>query len=197
MLLAGCQTGEPNMIQMARLSPDDDGPARLNWRVDRAVFVPDSRGQYRLLATSQSAPDTPITQSLFVRVLWQIQPTRTGSDPTALNAVIGYLVRKDQANGDPALLYYEGTGNVMVDETGWMGMGHTGTRFTIRHAFLRLTRSNCSQSLDPLGTIDIAGVLLASADPDGGETIDETLRQIGSLGPPGEALPPSTRPNDQ
>jgi hypothetical protein len=191
-LLAGCQQQMPgNVIELTRQS-SEDGPARLHWQASRVLFVPNSRGQVRLLAEHETpATSQPVRQWLTVRVLWEVNPTQSGTDPSALNAVIGYLVRTDPQSGPSAMLYYEGSGNVLTEQGGWWT---GGTEFTIRHAFLRLSRSNRTRSVDPLGTVEVSGRLVAGADADAASAIESVEQMVGELPPPADD-PPATMPD--
>ncbi|MDD4888583.1 MAG: hypothetical protein PHU85_01540 [Phycisphaerae bacterium] len=184
---------EHDVVHLTReLTYDSDlaTPTNFHWNARGAWFTADPRGKYDLIV---EAPPTntkqPIHQWLYVRVIWDIYPPASGSDPTAVNAHVGYLVQTEAPGAAKKSLYYEGMGNVYVDRPGWLGGKH---RFQIRHTTLRLTRSNRDKSVDPFGLVSIEADIAAGADPQSAERIAPIARTIESLPPPADAPPRAT-----
>jgi hypothetical protein len=208
-----------NFVCLTRQSDDLTGPKQIYWRAARTVYLTDARGKTQLLAESAPAPAdravgpagkagatqpagggragsggfgsaggaaSVVEQTLYVRLIWSIDPTLTGTDPSAINAHIGYLVRDNTTHPDRAAFYYEGTGNVYVDQPRSMG---GQMRFVVRHALLRLTRSNRDRIVDPLGTIELTGEIAAGADPQATEQFRRIAAIIDALPPAGSPPP--------
>jgi hypothetical protein len=198
MLLAGCGGMQTNVVQLTReLNYDSDltTPVNFHWDVKTACFTSDSRGKQELLVEAPAVNAAkPVYQWLYVRVVWDIHPSASGSDPTAVNAYIGYLVQTEPGRPNGKTLYYEGMGNVYTDRPNWLGGRR---RFTIRHAALKLTRSNRDESVDPFGRVWIDASIAAGVDPDAGERIAPIARLIDTLPPPSPAPPkPTTTTQD-
>jgi hypothetical protein len=173
--------------------PPPTAPVRFHWLVRRAVHTNDPRGQYKMLAESPAVrSDRPIRQVLCVQIIWQISPFHTGTDETAMNAHIGYLIQTDPGKPGGATLYYEGMGNVYTDTSAWQwGV----RRFQIRHAILRLTRSDRDRPTDPFGVIGLEADLSAGPDPEADKEIQQTLGLIEALRPPLSGPAPTTLPS--
>ena len=215
--LAGCQTESPrNQVCLTRQSDDLTGPKRICWIAAQTVYLTDARGKTQLLAessparldrpspTSASRPDNSnrlnsqgggVEQTLYVRLIWAINPTQSGTDPSAMNAHVGYLVRGNTTQPDRAGLYYEGMGNMYVEQPGAMG---GKMKFIVRHALLRLTRSNRDRIIDPLGVVELTAEIDAGADPQAGDQIGRVVEVIDRLPPTGQATsppPPTPEPD--
>jgi hypothetical protein len=218
--LAGCQNQAPsNQVCLTRQSDDLTGPKRICWIAAQTVYLTDARGKTQLLAessparldrpagpgspgssTSASRPDNSnrlnsqvagVEQTLYVRLIWAINPTQSGTDPSAMNAHVGYLVRGSTTQPDRAGLYYEGMGNMYAEQPGAMG---GKMKFFVRHAILRLTRSNRDRIIDPLGVVELTAEIDAGADPQAGEQIGRVVEVIDRLPPTGQFTPPPPTP---
>lgn len=133
----------------------------------KAQFSRISGGEYNVVLTDgvtatdskptgplASAATDPLTQTVYIRVLWKPMTGIKPDAPSATNAVIDWRVKSnDPAQAD--YLHYRGAGFVAVYDSG------ETTRFVIRGARVELTSSN-GRLQDPLGSSSISGSFIAT-----------------------------------
>lgn len=187
-VLAGCGPRPDGIVRLTRMDSAAVGPGVVQFAAARMVFATDASGRYDILveAVPEKSPSV-LRQWLCIRVLWPINATRNGTDPTALNAHVGYLLQADQGTPAACTLFYEGTGNVYVDKPMWMGGQR---RFLLRQAILKLSKSDRAQPADPLGPVRVDAALAGAADPDATAAIEPIAKIIDSLIAPAPATQP-------
>jgi hypothetical protein len=164
----------------------------------KAIFARVDGGEYNVVLSSaathahsdssgpiESAPSDPLTQTVFIRILWKPLTGIRLDAPSTTNAVIDWRVRGNDPSAG-AYLHYRGAGFVSVYDSG------ETSRFVIRRANVELSASG-GQLQDPLGTSSLSGTFEAVRD-DGvvaaamaalrDDATRRTAQSAGYAGPP-------------
>ena len=157
LLLAGlCGCSAPSRLALTSYQ-DPHAPERYEVVFDRCAMVRSANGDIHVAADRLTPPGLdnaePVRQMLWAHVFWRPRAGRTTDDPTAVDAVIRYVVASP--SGAAA---YSGTGFIYLDKR-WGGV----TRARVESGRLRLVRQE-GEMADVLGEVELVGVLHAPAD---------------------------------
>ncbi|HEY7090704.1 MAG TPA: hypothetical protein VH518_21590 [Tepidisphaeraceae bacterium] len=170
----------------------------------RSYFTRTNDGQYDILLLEDgikpirsnssgpllASPATPVSQAVYVRVLWKPLRGAKPDTPSATNSVIDWYVRSSDAEDERR--HYRGAGFVTIYDDG------ETARFIIRNA--RVDRFDGSgQQQDSIGASTLTGDFVAVHNDGMVNSTIESLRREASKNQPSQASahegPPPRGPN--
>jgi len=170
-------------------------------RFSRAYFAREAGGEYQAVLIEDglapapedktpagplhAASTAPLSQVVYLRILWQPLRGVKPDTPSATNAVIDWYVRSNDAAGRDDRLHYRGAGFVRIDDSG------QEARFVIRNARVQLADSS-GRLQDPLGQSLLTGSFTATRNDAMVAATLEALRQTS----PGQHADQSNPPAD-
>lgn len=189
-LLGGCGSKAANLT----FNSDHNG-TQYTQQFRQAVFARAEGGEYDLVLVEDgigaaprarshgpllSSAAAPLSQTVYIRVLWKPLRGSKPDAPSATNSVIDWYVRATDSGDRGDRLHYRGAGFVTIYDYG------DEARFVIRNAHLQLT--NASDRLqDPLGASSVTGSFLAIRQDELVASQIKLLQEPSA--PPAPALP--------
>jgi hypothetical protein len=133
----------------------------------------------------QPSQTAPLSQTLYIHVRWRPEQGTKSDMPTAINAVMDWYVRSNEASEQNDRLHYRGAGFVKVVES-------DGTaRVDIANVHMDLVESS-GRLQDPLGPSILSGSVIAFRKDDLVATTISSLRAQNTQPGDHEGPPPRT-----